>query len=200
MKNLAFITVLAALLLSAKPSKAQDREGIFNIYYSMGLATGDLHDFISRYSWRGMGMEYKTDVTDNVSIGIGADWNVFYQDIPNGTFNPRENVAITGDQFRYMNSFPMAVRFNYFKDNAAGLRMFGGAGIGTTYMMKALDMNIYRFSEDAWQFLIAPEVGVAYDIDASRTVMLSVKYNYNFKSQDLSSQSYLSFNVGFGFR
>ncbi|HQQ94253.1 MAG TPA: hypothetical protein PLQ93_06845 [Bacteroidia bacterium] len=199
MKKFVYILASAAMLCGARPVLAQDQEGIFNLYYSMGLATGDLHDYISRYSWRGMGMEYKSEITDNVSMGIGAEWNTFYQDMNQGTFT-RDNVAITGDQFRYMNSFPMSARINYYKDNAAGLRYFAGAGIGTTYMIKALDMSIYRFTQDEWQFLIAPEAGVSYDIDASRTIFLSVKYNLNLKTKDLAGQSYLAINVGFGFR
>lgn len=196
-----FITILAAasLLFTVKPAKAQDREKIFNMYYSMGLATGELSDFISKYSWRGFGMEWKTDVFDNASLGFGAEWNVFYEDMGYGTYT-RDNIALSGEQFRYANMFPMTARFNYFKDNAAGMRFFGGAGIGTTYIINDLDMNIYRWNLDTWQFLIAPEVGVSYDISPSNTLLLSVKYNLNFKTKDVPSQSYLAFNIGFGFR
>lgn len=199
MKKFIYTLAAASLLFMVKPAKAQDREKIFNMYYSMGLGTGDMADYISKYSWRGFGMEWKTDVFDNASLGFGAEWNVFYEDMGYATYT-RDNIALSGEQFRYANMFPMTARFNYFKDNAAGMRFFGGAGIGTTYMIHDLDMNIYRWNRDTWQFLIAPEVGVSYDISPENTILLSVKYNLNFKTKDVPSQSYLAFNIGFGFR
>lgn len=199
MKKTIALICLSALMLTGKPMFSQDRESIFNMYYSMGLATGSLNDFISKYSWRGFGMEYKTDVLDNVSMGFGAEWNVFYEAMDYATYE-RENIAVSGKQYRYANMFPMTARFHYYKDNAAGMRFFAGAGIGTTYMIRDLDMNIYRWNEENWQFLIAPEVGIAYDVSPSNTLHLSLKYNLNFKTNSLDGQSFLAINVGFGFR
>lgn len=199
MKKIFTLISLTTLLIAGRPAFAQDREGIFNMYYSMGLGTGDLGDFISKYSWRGFGMEYKTDVLDKVSMGFGAEWNVFYEAMDYDTYE-KDNVAVSGKQYRYANMFPMTARFNYYKDNAAGMRIFAGAGIGTTYMIHDLDMNVYRWNRDTWQFLIAPEAGVSYDINAANTLMLSVKYNLNFKTNSMDGQSFLAINVGFGFR
>jgi hypothetical protein len=80
-----------------------------------------------------------------------------------------------------------------------GLRVMAGTGIGTTYMMEDLEMGSYNVNINTWQFLVAPELGVAYDLDATRSLLLSVKYNYNFKNTEEESRSYLSFNVGFAF-
>lgn len=199
MKKLAYILTLASFLFVAKQARSQDRESMFNMYYSMGLGTGDQSDYISKFSWRGVGLEWKREVTDNVMMGLCFDWNVFYEEIDKGTYT-RENVSLTGDQFRYSNMFPMMVKFHYFKDNAAGLRIFTGLGVGTTYQIHDLDMSIYRFNTDTWQFLLAPEIGVTYDLNAANSIFVSTKYNLNFKNDDLSSRSYLNFNVGFSWR
>jgi len=66
--------------------------------------------------------------------------------------------------------------------------------------MHDLDMSVYRFNLNTWQFLLAPEVGVSYDINASNSLFLSAKYNLNFKNNELSARSYLNFNIGFSWR
>lgn len=199
MKTKLSLICLTVFVMISKPVFSQDRESIFNMYYSMGVPTGNLADFTSKYSWRGFGMEYRSDVLDNVSMGFGAEWNVFYEALDYATYE-RDNIAVSGKQYRYANMFPMSARFHYYKDNAAGMRYFAGAGIGTTYMIHDLDMNIYRWNRDTWQFLVAPEVGIAYDVSPSNTLHLSLKYNLNFKTSDMESQSFLAINVGFGFR
>ncbi len=198
MKKSIIILAFMAMGLFTKPVFAQFNDAYFNMYYSMGLGVGDMKDYVSKYSWRGVGMEYKSEVTDNLMVGFGADWNVFYENMDYGTYT-RDNVSISGKQYRYLNAFPMAAKFTYFRDSDMGLRVMAGTGVGTTYMMEDLDMGSYRLNVNTWQFLVAPELGVAYDLDATRSLLLSVKYNYNFKNTELDSRSYLSFNVGFAF-
>jgi outer membrane protein len=198
MKKAIYIICLFALTFNTKDTKAQLNDSYFNFYYSMGLGTGELNDFISKYSWRGVGMEYKTEVTDNILAGFGVDWNVFYEDMPYGTFT-QDNVSVSGKQFRYLNTYPMTAKLHYYRDSDNGVRFIAGTGIGTSYMERDIDMGQYSINNNTWQFLVVPEIAATYDIDASRSLLLSLKYNYNFKNDQLPSMSYLSFNIGFAF-
>ncbi|OYU96470.1 MAG: hypothetical protein CFE21_08760 [Bacteroidetes bacterium B1(2017)] len=194
------IYIIAFLLVSSftKLAVAQDNDAYFNFYYSMGQGLGETKDFISKYSWRGVGFNYRAELSDNVMAGVGADWNVFYEKMPYATYT-LDNAAVSGKQYRYLNMFPMTARLDYFKDTEKGYRFIAGAGIGSTYFMQDVDMGSYRLNTNTWQFLIAPEVGVTYDLDANRSLLLSVKYNANFKNTELTNRSYLSFNIGFAF-
>lgn len=198
MKRLLYTLAFVVLMMGSRTATAQINDSYFNFYYSMGLGTGDMHDYVSKYSWRGVGFDYKSEVSDNIMAGFGADWNVFYQNMDYGTY-VRDNTALSGKQYRYLNAFPMTVKLNYFKDTDMGLRFFAGAGVGTTYMMQDVDMGSYRLNINTWQFLVAPELGITYDMDANRSLLLSVKYNNNFKNTELAARSYLSFNIGFAF-
>lgn len=106
------------------------------------------------------------------------------------------NQALSGKQYRYTNAFPMAITPSYYKDLNEVARVTAGLGIGTTYLMRDTDFGIYRIENNTWQFLLAPEVNVTFDLDANRSAYLGVRYNNNFKSNDLDGQSWISFNVG----
>ena len=56
MKKLKFILVGIALLISTVTT-AQDN--FFAITYNTALTTGETNDFISKYSWGAMGLEWK---------------------------------------------------------------------------------------------------------------------------------------------
>jgi hypothetical protein len=198
MKKIVYTFTLVLVTLFAKTSNAQSNDSYISWYYSMGQGLGDQKDYISKYSWRGIGFDYKAEVAEHLLVGFGADWNVFYEKMPYGTYT-RDNASVSGKQYRYSNMFPMSAKFDYFKDTEKGVRIFAGTAIGSTYMMQDVDMGSYRLNVNTWQFLLAPELGVTYDLDANRSVLLSVKYNANFKNTELSGRSYLSFNVGFTF-
>ena len=199
MKKIVYTLALLAFILNSRPTKAQEGESTIDLYYSMGLPTGGMQDYISKYSWRGAGLQTKNEVTDNIMLGLCFEWNVFYEEMNYGTYT-RDNISISGEQFRYSNMFPMMGKIDYYKDLNNGVRVFAGTGIGTSYQIHDLDMSAYRFEINTWQFLLAPEVGLSYDIDADKSIFISAKYNINFKNDELDGMSYLNFNIGFCFR
>lgn len=197
MKKLLIAFALLSTVFPFSKLSAQD-DSYFNMYYCMGLPTGKFNDYISTYSWRGFGMEYRAEEGDKLMVGIRAEWNTFYEAMDYGTYESGTQ-SISGKQYRYTNAFPMAVTPSYYKDFNETARLTLGCGIGTTYLMRDTDFGIYRIENNTWQFLLAPEATFTFDLDASRALYVGVRYNNNFNSNDLDGQSFLQFNIGLSY-
>ncbi|MEH0157110.1 OmpW family protein [Limibacter armeniacum] len=167
------------------------------IQYSIAFPSGDLNDYIGEVSFRGVQYDYRALVNPNVSVGFSVAWNVFYDEnsdpIENGT------LVISGKQFRYTNSVPIYFTADYFQNTDSDVRPFVGIGVGTVYTERKTELGIYQNTCDAWQFAIAPEVGVMYDYSDFSGLILSARYNAAFKGDGLDGQPYFSVNVGFVF-
>lgn len=168
--------------------------------YSMGFGTGDLGDFVQAASFRGISMDFRKMVQDNIGIGLGLGWNTFYEELASDTYTVG-NSSLTGKQYRYSNNIPITLSTAYFLKPGETLNPYFGLGIGTMYTIRNTDMNLYTIEQEAWNFLLQPEFGIQYMVTDITAINVSVKYNYGFKagSELDAAQSYFALNVGFAF-
>jgi hypothetical protein len=168
--------------------------------YAIGFGTGDLGDYISKPSFRGITFDYRHKINPNVALGVNFGWNVFYEEKAEATYTD-DNASLTGKQYRYTNSFPMLATATYFLKPDATLNPFATMGIGTVYNKRRTDMNLYSWEQDAWNFALQPEVGFVYQMAPDAGVSVSLKYYHGFQAgNDLpSAQSFLTLNLGFAF-
>lgn len=168
--------------------------------YSIGVPMGDLSDFITPISWRGINLDYRKMVTPNVGVGFTVGWNVFYEELPNDSYTV-DNVTLSGKQWRYSNHIPMYLNPTYFFKPGESLNPFIGLGVGTMYSLRNTDMNLYTVEQDAWNFAVVPEVGFQYSVDDATAISVSGKLNYGFKAGNEldGNQSFFTLNVGFSF-
>ena len=168
--------------------------------YVVGFPAGDIGDFIGKTSWRGFSFDYRYIFKPNVAAGINIAWTTFYEELDYGTYTS-ENASLTGKQFRYSNHVPMVATLTYFADPDAPMNPFLSFGIGTMYSRRNTDMNFYTLEQEAWNFLLQPEVGVQLNLGAGVAIAISGKYNYGFEagSELPDAQSYFALNIGFAF-
>src|SRR6187551_2110938 len=168
--------------------------------YSVGFGTGDLGDFISKPSFRGFNFDYRRMVTANIGVGTSLGWNVFYEELPKGTYT-LGNESLTGKQFRYSNNVPMLASVSYYLKPGETISPFFGLGIGTIYTRRNTDMNLYTIEQEAWNFGLQPEVGFQYLFNDATAGTISVKFNQGFKAGNelKSAQSFISLNFGLTF-
>jgi hypothetical protein len=168
--------------------------------YVVGFGTGDLGDFISQTSWRGFSFDYRYKIQPNVALGMNLAWNTFYQEEGRATYTS-DNASLTGKQFRYSNNVPILATVTYFAKPDEQMNPFVSLGIGTMYTRRNTDMNVYTVEQEAWNFLLQPEIGVQIAFGEGVALAISGKYNYGFAAgNDLTSaQSYFALNVGFAF-
>jgi hypothetical protein len=188
------------LLLSICASYVSIAQSNVTQSYSIGFGNGDLGGFISKTSWRGYTLDYRYIFKPQMAFGITVGWQTFYEELDNATYT-KENASLSGKQFRYSNNVPILATFTYFtKPDDHPVNPFVSLGIGTMYTRRNTDMNLYTVRQDAWNFLLQPEIGVQLHISDEAAFSISGKYNYGFKAGELSDpQSYFTLNVGFSF-
>ena len=146
-------------------------------------------------SWRGINLEYKKAVKENVTAGLSFGWHVF--DEQTDEVLSGFGVDISGDQFRYINSFPLLANVSYFLGKPGGVRPFIGADVGVYIMEHRLDIGLYSIHETNAHFGFGPEAGFAYPIKPNMSLLLTGRYNYALSAGSVDTQQYLNFGIGF---
>jgi hypothetical protein len=192
--RLAAILLLASTALHAQSWEKKD----FSYEYSMGIPVGSLADFINETSFRGFTFAYQNPISDNISFGLEASWNVFNQELPYATYTIGTE-SITGEQFRYLNSYPILLGAQYHYRPTTEVDLALGLGMGIAGQYQAVDMGQYRISESSWQFLMRPELIANYEIGMDTDFRISAKYYGAFSNNTLDGRSFVAINVGFAF-
>lgn len=170
----------------------------FSVQYDISFGAGDLGDFITKPSFRGASVQYRYAVKNNILLGGDLAWNVFYEKNDYATYTEGTQ-SLSGIQYRYQNGIPILFQTDYLFNPDKKFAPFVGIGIGTLYTERKVNMNIYIFEINTWQFLVKPEAGFLYNISEKTSLKLGAKYYYGFKSSELESQSYITVSVGFAF-
>ena len=194
MKKIFFVFLLTGII-SATQLIAQ--ENLFSIQYSIGFAAGDLKDFNSSASFRGISLEYRNMMQPATGIGFETGYNLFYDRMDNATYTDGTQ-SLSGVQYRYTHTVPILAAFDYYLKPDNLFNPFFGFGIGTLYVNRDVDMGLYRLQSDVWQFALRPEVGVLVSTPKG-DMILGVKYFYGFKAKDTEGQQFLAINVGLVF-
>jgi len=197
MKKYFIIIVLALATLVVK---GQGETVIFANYLP-AISLGETAEFTDNFSLRGVDFEVNKFLKEDLSVGFVIGWNIFREKITGETFDYRD-LTITGTQFRYTNITPLNVNVKkYFSfSEETDVAPYAGIGVGTNYAKQTNEIGVFALTEDKWQFNVAPEIGMLYDISRNNVLSLKVKYSYSPKAGDFPSMSYLSFGVGIGYK
>jgi len=193
MKKIIFLMIFGSLLATTKSFGQQD--SYMSVQYSVSFGMGDMSDYISKASWRGILLEYRGYVNSNLFAGIDAGWNVFYEKKDYDTYS-QGTETLSGIQYRYQNQVPLLATLDYIIKPDNALKPYVGLGIGTMYSGRATDMNLYRLETNSWQFAMKGELGLLYEVSYSSSIKFAVKYYNGFKTGKLDNQGFLSLNLG----
>ena len=196
MKTLKYsLTTLVLSFLLISLSTAQGR---FGLTYNTSLPLGSTADFTSAFSFRGVGLEGRWQMTENgIYLGVNGAWSTFYES-EYGTFNTHDTRSTTGTQYRYQNVVPIMVSgYKYFNASET-ITLYAGLGLGTIYYEQRKDFGLWMVVNDGWQFALAPEIGVLVPAGIG-DILLSVKYNMGFETSSMPAFSSLGINLGFLF-
>lgn len=190
--------ILAIVLVGIIGSVSAQNYSSFT--YSIGIPSGDLADYISKASFRGVTFEYHNRIQPNIGLGFLVGWNVFYEEKEYDTYTIND-ASLSGKQWRYSNHIPLLLSANYYLKPQETTNPFVGLGVGTIYSLRNTNMSQYTFQLEAWNFALQPEVGLLYSANPETTLKLSLKYFYGFQagSELETPQSYFAVNVGFVF-
>lgn len=195
----ALLSLLLSVAAIAQPSFRARYIG--SLSYDVAIPSGDANAFVEgNTSWLGLTLEGNWLVRPSMSVGFALGWQEFWKQTHE--VENFDNGAISGAQYRHLNTFPILVTSRFFSaTNQARVRPFLGIGAGAYYTRQLLDVGVNEFTSAVWQFGVAPEVGVAFAGAQGVSAQLRARYNYPIKSGDFvgGSKSYNYWNIGFGF-
>jgi hypothetical protein len=186
---------LYILLFTVLASSALAQSSMMSWQYSIGFASGDLHDYVEPVSWRGVTYNYHHMLETGASVGVELGWYVFYEEKSFAIYSYK-NLDYSGKQYRYSNNIPLLFTIGYFVNPDDDLTTFAGFGIGTMYSERKTAMGAYTFTSDGWHFEMKPELGIIYSIMGA-SLALSAKYYYGLKAGDLPAEGFFTINLGF---
>ena len=190
-------TIFLSLLVGATMS-AKAQQNIYMFEYSMGFPTGDLREYIDEPSFRGFNFGYRYMLDENRALGLDMGWQTFFEKKDYATYTDGTS-SVSGIQYRYTNAFTASVQIDQVFNEGSDIRPFIGIGAGTSYMRRTLDMGLYRFERDPWQFMLQPEAGVSLYTANGNAVMLTFNYYWGFETKDLDAQSFLAVGLAYAF-
>lgn len=186
---LAFVVAMPTL------SKAQD---LMILEYPVAIPMGDLNSYINEPSFRGFNLGYRHMLDESRAVGMDMGWQTFFEHLDRSTYTV-DNEALTGEQYRYTNTFTATVQIDQIFRAGEDIRPYIGVGIGTMYARRNLDVGLYRLEQDPWQFLVQPEAGVSFYLSNGNALLLSANYYQGFNSKELDGQSFLTIALGYAF-
>ena len=184
---------LVALLLPLGAGTAA-AQSWWALSYQPAVPLSNTKDFTDAFAWRGVGLDYRKQVKPNVALGLSFGWQVF--DEQTDEVVPAFGVDISGDQFRYVNSFPLLANVSYFLGKEGGPRPYVSANVGAYVMEHRLEIGLFALEETNLHFGFAPEAGIAIPVQPNVAAVLSGRYNYALSAGLVDDQTYLSIGLG----
>ena len=189
-------SIIIALIFTSQVVSAQEHgSNLVSLQYSMGFSMGDLNKYISNPSFMGILLDYKFMATDNAYAGIEIGGNLFYEKKDYATYT-KETMTLTGTQWRYVSVMPLIVNAGYIWKTASDFSPYAGIGIGTIYHEVELDIGIYEFTRNQWQFAVKPELGVIYKPMPEMGIQVGLKSYNGFKTENSSAINFMALNIG----
>jgi len=174
MKKISVIMIAAVIgLVPVAATHAQ--VGLGSVTWQVSGGLGDTGDFIDEISFIGFGLEGRSYVGKNWSVGVEFDWQVWDQQ----TDEPIEieGGTLSGMQFRYINAFPMLATLHLYAGDIHDFRMYLGVGVGAYYIMKRLQIGLANLEDKDWFFGGGPEFGFLIPMDEVH-FLASARINY----------------------
>ena len=200
MKFLKPTIVLIALVLGFSQNSYSQNSYSFTINYTPSLPMGDVADFTGDFTWRGVSLDTRFFVNENITVGFLTGWEVFRSE-SDGVVSEEVNLdditaTISAKQFRFTNSVPLLLTSHYHWGRIGDVRPYVGLGAGLYYITQRVEMGLYALEDETTRFGLSPSLGVMLPVFYSASLNLGVQYNQAFGVNDYSGISYLSFNVG----
>lgn len=188
----------AAVLLFAISASAQLEKRSFSWDWSIGHTVGDFGDFINETSLRGFSFTYQSPLNDNQSIGIELGWNVFYQDMDYDTYT-LGTASLSGRQYRYVNSYPVLLAWQYHFQPEENYDFYAGLGAGLVRHVQEVNMGLFAIPTRSWQFAIRPEAGAIWNYSDYSALKFGVRYYASFSNNEMPNRSFITTNIGLVF-
>jgi outer membrane protein W len=199
MKSINLKSIIILFLVLSSNLFAQDF--LTGLTYSISVPTGKTSEYVSKTSFKGLSIDLRKFFSYNASVGFLVGWSAFEEETNKTISTIRGDVS--AEQSRLINSFPVMITTHYYLGEGREFRAFIGVGVGMYYFYHQLELVEENLESNKWHLGIAPEAGFVYLLESIYT-FVNIRYNYAFSAENeitgiSTSQSYLTFNIGFAF-
>lgn len=191
------IIISLIMLVFAVPGQNSTAQNHMLLCYDWALPAGNTKEYISTSSARGGIMEFAHNLSDEISLGLKAGLQTFYE-MRDEDLYTEDNISIYGKQERYINSFPVLVSARYKLIRGRRTIPYAGLALGAYFFEMRTDMGLYNITNDKmWSVGFQPEAGLLIGLTDNLRLNISTKYNHIFKNSSIDSQGYYSLSIGF---
>jgi hypothetical protein len=185
----------------------EEGDQLWGFSYSIGFPSGDFENFIEETSFRGFHLDYEYFAMDNLSVGFNSSYTLFNEINERDSYNiERGNTGVTVSSkiWRYTHLVPLHLTSRYyfsFIENNNAAHLFGGFGLGWTYINQEAWIGLSTLREESWKFSMAPELGIDLNTGGRYNIQISGQYFYVPNGLQLVRENDLeSWNLKIGFR
>lgn len=178
----------------------------WTINWDISTGVGETGDFIQNVNFRGVSVEGRSFISDNVSIGGFFAWDVMYDKVTNA--KPIDvNVEgtpghVSGTRVNYLNILPLLFTSHYYfkSEGTKKPTFYVGGGIGGVFVKQRSDIGLSSITDDSFGFGLQPEIGTHIPFGYSGSGMnVALRYLYSPSAASLDTLSTLSLAIGFSF-
>jgi hypothetical protein len=137
---------------------AFSQEYMTALTYNISAPAGETSQFIEAPSYLGLSFDARKFVTSFISVGFYTGWQVFYEQISEPL--PIDQGTISGNQYRYLNSFPIMLNTHLYIGPDECFRPYVGINAGAYFTWKRLNIGVLLTEEKKWVLGFAPEAGM----------------------------------------
>jgi hypothetical protein len=198
------MVLVVVMVLLSSTGYAQER--MTAATWQVSFPTDDMEQFVGNTSFRGFGLQGRWFTSETLSVGFSWAWQVFdweTDQLLNAETTQLEgftNLTVSGQQYRYINSFPFLLTARwYFGNDQRSNRFYVGAGAGVYYIKQRLEIGLVAFNQDEWHWGVAPEIGFLFpvgDVYGHQNILVSGVYNYAAGTNDSIDFAYWTMNLG----
>jgi hypothetical protein len=196
MKTMIARAVVVGALLAAGSAHAQSQwyetykphQSLYLFNYEVSSAVGSFSDkFISETSWRGIGFEGRSMVRDNISIGLGFDFNRYSQTHSLLTQQTNSGGTISGPVYRYADQFAFKGLIHGYLRSGGAVRPYLGVGLGGVWTYSYSQVADLAIADDGFDFVVSPEIGLTLTAaKGASSAGLNVALRYNYTTADFA--------------
>ncbi|SHM90406.1 Outer membrane protein beta-barrel domain-containing protein [Chitinophaga jiangningensis] len=203
MKKILNWIMIFAGVFAAQAVSAQVRPPLsIDVNYSVASPLGSLKDYSGKTSFRGWtaGLQYM--LNDQLSVGLRTGFQDFNEKLPRAVY-PDKLGDVSAVQTRTLQVIPIQATAGWaFTKPDKPVIPYAAVGVGVANMDYKKYWGQFVESDNSWQFMVSPEVGVNIPFGQASPVLFNanVRYNYSpYKMGDITNFNSVQYSVGFKF-
>lgn len=160
---------------------AQENPVQLGIGYNFNMPLGSFKNFIGNTSYRGFNGELLIPVSKQLSIGLNASYNDFYQQYPRQVYDDTKGSTISAVVSNSVQTMPLVIKASYSFVKEGAIRPYISAGGGVNFI--TYNQYVGEFTNDSRNFIKPTVMGdagvlIPFGKYSSGGFKLGATYNY----------------------